>query len=66
MKEIKPFINVKYCIEVKQHYDNQESDWKVVRCHKNLQDAIYDIEEERKVSYKQEFRLIRIEWIVIA
>lgn len=65
MKTIRPSINVKYCLEKKKHYPNADSDWETLRCHKILQDAIYDIEEERKRSYKEEFRLIRMEWTVI-
>ena len=65
MKMIKPSINVKYCLERKKHYHDADSDWETLRCHKILQDAIYDIEQERKESYKEEFRLIRMEWTVI-
>jgi hypothetical protein len=63
MKQIKS--NVKYCIERKMHYHDADSDWEQIRCHKNLQDAMYDIEQERKEFYKQEFRLTRVESIVI-
>ena len=62
---IRPSINVKYCIEIRRHYYDADSDWELVRCHKNLQDAMHDIERERKESYKEEFRLIRMEWTVI-
>jgi hypothetical protein len=47
------------------HYHDADSDWEQIRCHKNLQDAMYDIEQERKEFYKQEFRLTRVESIVI-
>lgn len=63
MKQIKS--NVKYCIERKMHYHDTDSDWEQIRCHKNLQDAMYDIEQERKEFYKQEFRLTRVESTVI-
>ena len=56
---------MKYCLERKKHYHDADSDWETLRCHKNLQDAMYDIEQERKESYKEEFRLIRMEWTVI-
>ena len=65
MKMIKPSINVKYCIEVKRDFYDPDSDWQTVRCHKNLQDAIYNIGEERKDFPNNEFRLIQLEWTVI-
>ena len=65
MKEIKPSINVKYCIEVKKDFHDPDSDWQELRCHKNLEDAIDDIQFERDFAYNQEFRLTRCEWTVI-
>ena len=61
MKMIKPSINVKYIVEVKDLH----SGWQEIGCFTELQEAIKDIENERKLLPKQEFRLIRSEWAVI-
>lgn len=62
MKTIKPSINVKYIVEVK---DLHGSGWQEIGCSTLLEAAIKDIENERKLLPKQEFRLIRSEWTVI-
>lgn len=61
MREIKPSINVKYIVEVKDPH----SGWQEIGCSILLEAAIKDIENERKLLPKQEFRLIRSEWTVI-
>lgn len=62
MKHIKPSINVKYIVEVK---DLHGSGWQEIGFSTKLEEAIKDIENERKILPKQEFRLIRSEWQVI-
>jgi hypothetical protein len=62
MKTIKPSINVKYIVEVK---DLHGSGWQEIGSSILLEAAIKDIENERKLLPKQEFRLIRSEWEVI-
>ncbi len=61
MTEIKPSINVKYIVEIKDPH----SGWQEIGCSILLEAAIKDIESERKLLPKQEFRLIRSEWTVI-
>ena len=62
MKEIQPSINVKYIVEVK---DLHGSGWQEIGCSTRLEDAVKDIESEREMLPRQEFRLIRSEWTVI-
>lgn len=62
MKMIEPStINVKYIVEVKDLH----SGWQEIGFSTKLEEAIKDIESERKLLPKQEFRLIRSEWQVI-
>jgi hypothetical protein len=61
MKDIKPSINVKYIVEIK----DLRSGWQEIGCSTRLEEAIKDIENEREMLPKQEFRLIRSEWEVI-
>ena len=61
MKTIKPSINVKYIVEIKDLH----SGWQEIGCSTRLEEAIKDIESERKMFTRQEFRLIRSEWEVI-
>jgi hypothetical protein len=61
MTTIKPSINVKYVVEIKDLHGG----WQEIGCHTLLQEAIKDIENERMLLPKQEFRLIRSEWTVI-
>ena len=60
MPERRP-INIKYCVEVKDLHNG----WQEIGCFRELQEAIKDIENERKLLPKQEFRLIQSEWAVI-
>ena len=62
MQEIKPSINVKYIVEVK---DLHGSGWQEIGCSTRLEEAVKDITSERKMLPRQEFRLIRSEWMVI-
>ena len=62
MKTIKPSINVKYCVEVK---DLHGSGWQEIGCYTRSEDATKDITSEREMLPRQEFRLIRSEWTVI-
>lgn len=61
MQEIKPSINVKYIVEVKDLH----SGWQEIGCSTRLEEATKDIESERMLLPNQEFRLIRSEWTVI-
>lgn len=61
MKMIQPSINVKYIVEVKDLHNG----WQEIGFSTKLEEAIKDIESERKMLPKQEFRLIRSEWTVI-
>ena len=61
MKTIQPSINVKYIVEVKDLH----SGWQEIGCSTRLEDAVKDITSERKMLPRQEFRLIRSEWMVI-
>ena len=61
MQEIQPPINVKYIVEIKDLH----SGWQEIGCSTKLEDAIKDITSEREMLPRQEFRLIRSEWMVI-
>ena len=58
---IEPSINVKYIVEVKDLH----SGWQEIGFSTKLEEAVKDIESERKMLPKQDFRLIRSEWTVI-
>ena len=62
MQHIQPSINIKYIVEVK---DLHGSGWQEIGCSTKLEEAIKDIESEREMLPRQEFRLIRSEWTVI-
>ena len=62
MQHIQPSINVKYIVEVK---DLHGSGWQEIGCSTRLEDAVKDITSEREMLPRQEFRLIRSEWMVI-
>lgn len=52
---------MKYIVEVKDLHNG----WQEIGFSTKLEEAIKDIESERKMLPKQEFRLIRSEWTVI-
>ena len=54
--------DIRYIIEVK---DIHGSKWEEVYHHEDLQEAVQDLENERKILPKMLFRLIRSEWEVI-
>jgi hypothetical protein len=54
---------IRYIIEVK---DIHGSKWEEVCHQEDLQEAVKDLENERKILPKMQFRLIRSEWEVIA
>ena len=54
-------ISLLYCVEVNNIYKG----WQQLQCHTILQNAINDLEKQRRTHPKLEFRLIRSEWVVI-
>jgi hypothetical protein len=54
-------ISLLYCVQVNNIY----SGWQQLQCYSILQNAIDDLEKQRRFYPKLEFRLIRSEWAVI-